>query len=58
MDSPAKQAILELVQQAFEQIKTVTIDGLTAEDADAAAAFGEMTSSIEHAMEVVGYYAD
>jgi hypothetical protein len=53
-----KQTVLELLANALAAVEQLTIDGLGAEDPEAADAFGDMRGTIERAMETVGYYAD
>ena len=54
----AKQDIMDLLDKALAAVEQLTIDGLNATDPEAAAAFGEMSSAIERAIETIGYYAD
>jgi hypothetical protein len=53
-----KQTVLDLLANALAAVEQLTIDGLSAEDPAAEAAFGDMRGTIERAMETVGYYAD
>jgi hypothetical protein len=53
-----KQEVLKLLSEAMDLAHELTVDGNGSDDYASEEAFAEMFSSIETAMETVGYYAD
>ena len=54
----AKQDIMNLLSMALDKLNELTVDEYTSDSSEAKAAFGEMSSAIERAIETIGYYAD
>jgi hypothetical protein len=54
----AKQDITELLSKALAKLEQLTVDELTSDNSEAEAAFSEMPSAIERAIETISYYGD
>jgi hypothetical protein len=53
-----KQEVLKLLDQAMDLVHELAVDGCGSDDWAKEEAFSEMFSSIEQAMQTIGYYAD
>lgn len=54
----AKQDIMELLSNALDKLKQLTVDDYTSDASEAEDAFNEMRSAIERAIETISYYGD